>query len=265
MRMFVRSLAAVLVWSLAGPIFAASDPSMDQIYETAQSGDLTKAQQMIKEVLRDHPASAKAHYVAAELYARAGDLSKARQELNFAKTLEPRLSFAKPDSVRALQQELSQAQSPSKPSSAVPRSFPWSPVLGVVAVIVLWFMTRTRSAPTDVYSPPSTNPAVSPAPPASTGVAPGAGGGIGSGIAGSVVSGLAVGAGVVAGEDLARRFFDGEPRPSDPLPPSNDAFDSPVNGNLGGADFGVTDPSTWDDEVAAPDSDGDGSDNGDWN
>ena len=263
MKMFVRSVAVVLVLSLAGPILAATDPSMDQIYATAHSGNLTKAQQMIKEVLRDHPASAKAHYVAAELYVRAGDLPKARLELNFAKTLEPRLSFAKPESVQALEQEV--AQSPSPLPSTERRSFPWLPVLGIVAVLALWFMTRTRGAPANVYSQAATNPASSSVPPATMGVAPGVAGGVGSGIAGSVVSGLAVGAGVVAGEDLAHRFFDGEPRANDPSPPATDAVNAPANDDLGGADFGVKDPSTWDDEVAAPGSDGDDSDDGDWN
>lgn len=60
---------------------AADDPSLHSIYEAANSGHLAQAQQMIGRVLADHPNSAKAHYVAAELDARQGQLAGAREQL----------------------------------------------------------------------------------------------------------------------------------------------------------------------------------------
>jgi len=54
---------------------------MSQIYDAAASGHLDQAQQMITQVLADHPNSAKAHYVQAELYAKEGKISLARAEL----------------------------------------------------------------------------------------------------------------------------------------------------------------------------------------
>ena len=36
---------------------------------------------MIKQALKEHPTSGEAHYVAAEVYAREGNLGEARQEL----------------------------------------------------------------------------------------------------------------------------------------------------------------------------------------
>ncbi len=69
---WARSFASIA----ASPSFAqAADPTMDQIYEAAASGHLDQAQQMITQVLADHPTSAKAHYVQAELYAKEGKTS----------------------------------------------------------------------------------------------------------------------------------------------------------------------------------------------
>jgi uncharacterized protein len=45
---------------------AAAEP-MHQIYEAATTGHLDKAQEMISEVLANHPKSAKAHWVQAQV------------------------------------------------------------------------------------------------------------------------------------------------------------------------------------------------------
>jgi hypothetical protein len=45
---------------------------MNQIYEAATTGHLEKAQQMITEVLANHPGSAKAHWIQAEILAKEG-------------------------------------------------------------------------------------------------------------------------------------------------------------------------------------------------
>jgi hypothetical protein len=43
---------------------------MHQIYEAATTGHLEQAQEMITQVLTNHPKSAKAHRVRAEVYAK---------------------------------------------------------------------------------------------------------------------------------------------------------------------------------------------------
>ncbi len=65
---------------------------MNQIYEAAAAGHLDQAQQMITQVLADHPTSAKAHYVQAELYAKEGKNALARAELGTAERLNPGLT-----------------------------------------------------------------------------------------------------------------------------------------------------------------------------
>jgi hypothetical protein len=258
-------LILVLAIVFAGPVLADSDPTLSQVYEAARTGHLAQAQQMMDQVLRDHPNSAKAHYVAAELYARAGNSSMARQELNTAERLQPGLPFAKPDSVRALQRELSRAQ----PLHALPAhsqarsSFPWGTVVVVVAGVgVLWLILRRRSSPGTGYSqyPGGVPTPGAPGNPGGAGVAPNVGAGMGSGIAGGLASGLAVGAGVVAGEELAHHFLDSN-RPEGAVPPAaNEPVENPANNDLGGPDFGVSDGSSWDDDGGAIGGDGSGDD-----
>jgi hypothetical protein len=55
-----------------------------------------------------------------------------------------------------------------------------------------------------------------------------------------------VGAGVVAGEELAHHFLDGRRESGTVLPPAGDGSNS-GNGDMGGTDFGVNDPGSWDD------------------
>jgi hypothetical protein len=49
---------------------------------------------MMIRVLHDHPKSAKAHYVAAEVNAASGNFALGRQELRIAQELAPGLPFA---------------------------------------------------------------------------------------------------------------------------------------------------------------------------
>jgi hypothetical protein len=39
--------------------FAQAEPTLDQVYKAVQAGQLIQAQEMMKQVLRDHPRSAK--------------------------------------------------------------------------------------------------------------------------------------------------------------------------------------------------------------
>ncbi|MGA2187817.1 MAG: tetratricopeptide repeat protein [Steroidobacteraceae bacterium] len=263
MRKFLAaSLAATaLTWavSFSVPVLADTpDPSVRQIYEAAEGGHLDQAQQMIEQVLRDHPTSAKAHYVQAELYAKEGKAVLARTELGQAETLDPGLPHENPRSVQTLKAQLGAAGRSAQTSHAMnfggapaPSHFPWGTVLIVALVVgLLWAMFRRRAG----YGqyPAAGGPVMGGGPgtyggPAGYGAAP-MGGGLGSGIAGGLASGLAVGAGVVAGEELAHHFLDGSAREGTVLPPAADNNEwQQSNGDMGGSDFGVNDPGSWDD------------------
>ena len=70
----IAAAALTLAVSFSAPVLAdaAADPTVHQIYEAAEAGRFDQAQQMMDQVLKDHPQSAKAHYVAAPLLWRAG-------------------------------------------------------------------------------------------------------------------------------------------------------------------------------------------------
>jgi hypothetical protein len=77
---------------------------------------------------------------------------------------------------------------------------------------------------------------------------------------GGLASGLAVGAGVVAGEELAHHFLDGGRSSGGGVIPPAEAGESGFsNSDMGGSDFGVNDPgSGWDDGGSS------GGGGGDW-
>jgi hypothetical protein len=246
--------------ALSAPVLAA-DPSRHEIYEAATTGHLDQAQKMIDQVLKDHPGSAEAHYIAAEVYAREGNFGVARGQLAEAERIDPSDAFAKPEAVRALKAEL--AGSPARAATGggyvVPvrsepaHSFPFFPVLLLIGLIaIVWMVVRRRSAPV-VYTnsyPAAGGPGgggyAAPGYGPGYGPTPMGGGGIGSGIAGGLASGLAVGAGVVAGEELAHHFLDGgERREFVQSPP--DQVAPPQNADMGGEDFGTTGSDGWDD------------------
>src|SRR5579883_3314848 len=229
-RTTVGSMAALILGAAlaSAPVFA-TDASMDDIYRAAQSGHLDQAQQMIGQVLKDHPESYKAHYVQAELYAREGKAALAREELARAEQINPSLSGFSERSVRELKQELGLLPRSAERGvgafggtyrTAPAPHFPWATVvvLGIV-VLVFWALFRRRRT---YVSYPGTMgaPGAGPGGPGygPTGYGPGygpggyvgpGGGGIGSNIAGGLAGGLAAGAGIVAGEELAHHFLDG--------------------------------------------------------
>lgn len=246
------SLLALLVLGMAGAAFADSDPTREQIYEAARSGHLAEAQQMIDQVLRDHPQSAKAHFIASELDARIGDLGAARQQLATAKQLDPTLGFANAQALGALERQLTGMRapvpgggfgSPAFAPAARRPAVPWGWIIILaIGAFVIWNMLRSRAqrAYSQSYGPGGL-------PPGNAGMQPGyppyppPGGG--SGLMGNLASGLAIGAGVVAGEELVRHVIDGNGNVVQV--PAADLRDPPQNQDMGGNNFGTTGDDSW--------------------
>jgi uncharacterized protein len=255
-NLIAGSLAATaLSLALAGAPALAADATVEQIYSAVRAGHLADAQQMMDQVLRDHPDSAKAHYVQAELYAREGNPGLARSELARAEQLKPGLPDVNPESVRELKQELgllprSGGERAFGGAPAPAHHFPWGAVILLVIVIGVFAMLFRRRTyvqyPAGPVGPGGYGPGYGPGGGGGyVGPAPG-GGGIGSNIAGGLAGGLAAGAGIVAGEELAHHFLDGNERAAVPPPRDDDEFRN-ANNDLGGNDFGVNDPGSWDD------------------
>ena len=102
------TISALLGFGLAMAQTAPNEPTLKQIYDAAQAGQLDKAQTMVQQVLVLHPNSARAHFVQAELFARQGQLPKAREALAAADKLAPGLPFAKSEAIQSLRAQLVQ-------------------------------------------------------------------------------------------------------------------------------------------------------------
>lgn len=290
----VVGLLMALAVALASGVARADEPSLHQVYQAAQSGNLSQAQSMMHEVLQAHPGSGKAHYVEAELLAKQGQFDKATAELATAERLAPGLPFAKPEAVQNLKGLLGSSNKARTASAVAPvqpvasptaggASFPWGLVaggFGLIAFIVLatrLMASRGGLAPSGGgYVPASApqaagagvgyGPGTSPYGTPGYGPAGAAEPGLGARMMGGLATGAALGAGVVAGETLMHRFLDGrEGATHDGLVrnPANNStdigstFQDTYFNDLGGTDFGVNDTSSWDDS---------GSDGGsDWN
>ena len=197
--------------------------------------------------------------MAAEIYAKEGQLALAKNELKTAEQLEPGLPYAKAQAVTKLEQSIGAASgapisySETQPTQA---SFPWGLLLLLIGVIaVIGFIVRAisaRNAPHVISggsSPTNAGMGVqqpypnSPYPYAP----PQPGGGLGSSIMGGLATGAAVGAGMVAGEALMHHFTDsGHAEANTTVPPQQGAWSSTSN-DMGGQDFGIADNSSWDD------------------
>src|ERR1700688_2633863 len=92
----------------AAPVFAAgADATIHQVYEAAEAGRFNDAQSMMDKVLHDHPNSAKAHFVEAELLGKQDRFREAEIELSTAERLQPGLSFANPQKLQELRARIS--------------------------------------------------------------------------------------------------------------------------------------------------------------
>ena len=239
-----------------------SDPTVSQVYDAARAGKLDQARQMMNQVLANHPHSARAHYVAAEVDADLKNFGEAREELKTAEQIDPGLPFANSEAVSALRREIGASasgeavsprpgQSVMAPARPAQKPFPWSTVLIIGAVVlVVWLLFRRRQPV--AYNPypgnmPSTGMGPGPMVPPAGGF-PNVVGGAGSGIVGGIASGLAVGAGVAAGEELIRHAFE-HGSGAAPVPQSYEPEAQPQdpNADLGGPDFGISDGGGWDD------------------
>jgi clan AA aspartic protease (TIGR02281 family) len=120
-RTILAGALALALCASAPPTRAADPlPTVDQIYLAEQAGRTDDAQRMSAQVLAAHPNSAKAHYVQAELYARAGRISLARTELGIAEQLQPNLQFAKPRAIDELRAQLAERQTSSQGTGQSP-------------------------------------------------------------------------------------------------------------------------------------------------
>lgn len=289
--MSIRSIGAIAVLAAsalcAAPAAWAQDATVKQVYEAAEAGKFIEAQAMMDKVLADHPNSAKAHFIEAELLAKQGKFARAGTELATAERLAPGLPFAKPAAVEKLRSLVAGAKVRSAPAAAAVEparvaaadmsyerqtpaggGIPWGMIgfVGILAALAMMFFRRKSAAQAaqggyaqaagpagtpgmGTQYPQYANPGQAP-----FGAGAALGGGIGSGIMGGLATGAALGAGMVAGQALAHHFTDGDRSNHDSNannltsnPEQFTPIDTPPSGyDMGGDDFGVSDPGSWD-------------------
>lgn len=246
LKLFTSVFAAGLL--LASHI-AIAEPTLPELYQTIESGQLAKADAMMKEVLQNHPNSAKAHYIASELYLKEGNVEAARTEFVHAETLAPGLPFAQPESVQRLKAQLNAGHgAPMQANTGVSSIF-GSPIFWILIAILIAgvvFFLRKRPQPVQVYNAPTAGYPGAPGYPGGPGGYPGApsSGGMGSGLMGSLATGAALGAGMVAGEALASHLMGGSRTNTGNI---NSDFNQVGGPGVDSPNFGVNDASSWDD------------------
>ena len=257
--------AAVLLTSNA----AFAEATLPEVYQAVQSGQLAKADVMMKEVLQNHPNSAKAHYVASELYLKEGKLEAARNHFIKAQNLAPGLPFAQPESVQKLQMQLAGTQvAPAATQTSIFSNPLFWGLIAILVIGVMIVMKRRKAEAVQVYNAPSAGypgtpggPAGYPGGPGGPGYPGAPAGGMGSGLMGSLATGAALGAGMYAGQALASNLMGGRDG-------GHSNADHNANSNMYqvGAptsldpNFGVRDASSWDDGGASSWDDSGGGD-----
>ena len=269
MLMLPLALGAACVPMVAPMTAFAADASIDQVYATAKGGNVPGALTMMDQVLKDHPNSAKAHYMEAELLQRSHRAADARAELAKAETLAPGLPFASAHSQAELRAALgagnaagavvAPAPAPAEQGSHI--SFSTILIIGLV-IFGLLAVLRRRSV--NQYSPPMAQGGYP------TGYGPGMGGGMmgggmmgggmGGGIMGGLASGAAMGAGLAVGEEVVGHMFGDHERRGDGLGGAGagggwDQGGGDPNADMGGSDFGIS-GGGWDDGGSGGGGDG---------
>jgi len=92
---------------------SSAEPAFLDVYRAIEAGQLTKADALLQEILKNYPNSGKAYYVASELYLKEGKLDSARNAFAQAEKLAPGLPFVKPEAVQKLQAQLRSGASKS--------------------------------------------------------------------------------------------------------------------------------------------------------
>jgi hypothetical protein len=236
----VKKLLLTGLWMLllSGSAFAADGPK--EVEAAIRQGNYTLAEQDLRQAIVEHPQSAKAHYMLAQVLAHEGNIGDAQKEAGQAKAIDPKISFTDPAKFNRFQAELNQALAPStgahsgaamapaggaaapyaaaeQPAAAQPRSrgsiWPW--VIGAVIVFLLfgWFRRRQQSAAINqgygnqgYGAPGPQNPyGNGPYPPPGYQSGPQGGSGIGGSILGGLAGGVLGAAAVNAYENHERR------------------------------------------------------------
>ncbi|MDR6937350.1 tetratricopeptide repeat protein [Luteibacter sp. 3190] len=173
----------VLFLLLLGASLAHAADSPKDVQALIARGDYAGAEAMLREAVAEHPQSAKAHYVLAEVLAHRGNIADAKAEATKAATLDPSTRFTDPAKFQAFQRELDAAlgsttQAPrgdtaarfgddarSATGSGGSSHFTTILVIGGVVILALILLMRKKRDATPVPGPYAGTPPTDGVPP----------------------------------------------------------------------------------------------------
>lgn len=226
----VLAFASAVSPSWAQAPAGAADPTLDRVYQAAQAGHVDEARQMTNRVVQDHPNSARARYVDAEMLARQGLFGPAQDELAAAERLAPGLPFARPEAAQALRDELASLGGKSNLSlgdsehaasraNAAAASMPWGLLLAVLAgALLAWSLMllmrvprkspdMALAGPQPAWAAPASGVPGTAAPQMPVGAAAAEPTVVGHQLAGGLATGVGIGAGVLAAGAIGHQLL----------------------------------------------------------
>ncbi len=113
-------LVGLLLTLSLGAQLAFALPSVSEVQAAAQSGDLPRAEQMMREVVEAKPGSAKAHYVLAEILARQRKFTDAAEQARLVRLNDPDLKTVDRAKFTEFERLLDRAQGAGTAASPTP-------------------------------------------------------------------------------------------------------------------------------------------------
>ncbi|SFW25198.1 tetratricopeptide repeat protein [Luteibacter sp. UNCMF366Tsu5.1] len=178
----MKKLMLFLVLLCLATAASAADSPKD-VQAAIDRGDYATAETLLRQAVSEHPSSAKAHYVLAEVLAHQGNIGEAKAEATKASSLDPATHFTDPAKFQAFQRKLDAAlgtpgakrplgslrsiDAPQAPAVAAPvaattggSSHLGLVIVGGIALLLIFFLMRRRRdavPPATAYPPPPVN------------------------------------------------------------------------------------------------------------
>jgi tetratricopeptide (TPR) repeat protein len=157
-----KPILTLVLLALTSFAASAADSPKD-VQALIARGDYPAAETALRQAVSEHPESAKAHYILAEVLAHEGNIGEAKTEASKAATLDPATHFTDPAKFQAFQHKLDAALAPPSHTRAAAASARLSEtqpaasreegggshlttflIIGAVIVMIIFFLMRRR-------------------------------------------------------------------------------------------------------------------------